>query len=412
MSRMHCPIMESVRRLLSAAANASLYGMEHPQVRRLVTRAYEILSSALNEREEFSLALVENELLIDGRPQEYTLFLDRFARLLSSRRIGHVRLLRGITLAEVSDFISCLAGHHTAAVADSDSHLQLGRLELRERGEGDGGPEVEEAPPAISDTEGFRVRQGDGKRREVDLESLPAREMDRMLEIYETVRRRGRLKIAGIIDMVSEFVSAFRTEGQALLIMAALRDADDYTFTHSTNVCILNMAQAISLGVSGQQLNDIGVAGMLHDIGKLFIPEEIITKNGKLSDDEFRLIRSHPLKGARYLLDIAGAPRLAIVNAFEHHLKFDLSGYPRVPAGWRQNLCSQMTTISDIFDALRTKRSYRDPLPLEKIVTMLREMSGSELHPVLTDNFLSILAGLTTPPSPSRSSSAQPVPSR
>jgi HD-GYP domain-containing protein (c-di-GMP phosphodiesterase class II) len=179
--------------------------------------------------------------------------------------------------------------------------------------------------------------------------------------------------------------------------MAALRDADEYTFTHSSNVCILNIAQAMALGITGELLNEIGVSAMLHDIGKLFIPEEILTKKGKLTPEEFELMKQHPSRGARYLLETPGVPRMAVVTAFEHHTKFNLSGYPKLPADCRQNLCSHMTMISDFFDALRTRRPYREPMEVPQITTMMREMMGTELHPQLTSNFLNVLSRMTMP---------------
>jgi len=221
---------------------------------------------------------------------------------------------------------------------------------------------------------------------------MPAEEIARLMEIYEAVKYRHKLKITGIFEIVSDFVDAFRQEGRSLLVLAALRETDTYTFTHSTNVCILNLAQAMALGIEGQLLNDIGVAGMLHDIGKLFIPEEILTKSGKLTQQEFELMQTHPARGARYLMESPGVPRLAIVNAFEHHLKYDLSGYPKVPPAWIQNICSQMTTISDFYDALRTKRPYRDALEQEVIRGYMLEILGSHLHPGLTRNFLRIIS--------------------
>jgi HD-GYP domain-containing protein (c-di-GMP phosphodiesterase class II) len=153
----------------------------------------------------------------------------------------------------------------------------------------------------------------------------------------------------------------------------------------------------MALGIEGQQLKDIGVSAMLHDIGKLFIPEEIITKKGQLSDEEFALMKEHPVKGARYLMETAGVPRMAAIAAFEHHARFDLSGYPAVPADWRLNLCSQLTMISDFFDATRTRRSYREPIALDQIMAMMFDMAGKELHPVLTRNFLHILYNLKNP---------------
>lgn len=100
------------------------------------------------------------------------------------------------------------------------------------------------------------------------------------------------------------------------------------------------------------------------------------------------------IKGARYLLETTGVPRLAVIVAYEHHLKFSLSGYPNVSQNWQQNICSHMTTISDFFDALRTRRSYREPMHMREIAGMMLDMMGTELHPVLARNFLRILSGL------------------
>jgi HD-GYP domain-containing protein (c-di-GMP phosphodiesterase class II) len=114
-----------------------------------------------------------------------------------------------------------------------------------------------------------------------------------------------------------------------------------------------------------------------------------VLETRELSDEEFDLMKSHPVKGARYLLDNPGVPRMAAITAYEHHAKYNLGGYPKLPSDWRQTLCSHMTTISDIFDALRTRRSYR-----EQISAMMESMMGSDLHPQMTSNFLNIIPGL------------------
>ena len=154
----------------------------------------------------------------------------------------------------------------------------------------------------------------------------------------------------------------------------------------------------MALGIEGQLLHDIGIAAMLHDVGKLYVPEEVITKDGELTDEEWDLMRSHPAKGAQHLLDTPGVPRLAVAVAFEHHMRFNLEGYPKVSKDWELNLCSQMTTISDMFDALRTRRSYREPMEAERIALIMKSNSGVDLHPVLAKNFLNILRKLTDTP--------------
>ena len=382
--------LEFIRHLLSATTNASLYGKEHPQVTRLISKTFDTLLTVLDKRQEFCFAIIENELVIDGRPQNFNLFISRFIQILAARNIEHIKLLQGITQQEITEFITAMARHEAEPKTgiNSTSHLQIGRIEVVS-------PAEQEGTGAGDASSNSNVSTASGKSKTsvtIDIQKMPAREMARFMEIYDAVKSRKKFKINGILEIVNDFVTTFRKGGQALLLMVALRETDEYTFTHSANVCILNIAQAISFGIEGQLLNDIGVAGMLHDIGKLFIPEEIITKKDSLSTEEFKLMQSHPIKGANYLLDTPGVPRLAIVNAFEHHLKYNLSGYPKVSASWKQNLISQMTTISDIFDALRTRRSYREPLPLSQICHMMTEMTGTELHPALTVNFIEIIS--------------------
>jgi len=371
-------IEEFIRHLLSAVANASLYGMDHPQVVRLSSQACSDILKILSDNGDLTLLVVDNELIADGEPVDTGLFLGRFVQILKTSGISHLKILEGVSQQEISNLIADLARRGEKSVGPvSSDHIRLGLLEIRVGGYSS----VQKG--GLSDTV-----------PKVDIRQFPSEELEKFKDIYDTIKRQQKLKITGVFDIVSGFVNVFRQEGRPLLAMAAMRDTDEYTFTHSTNVCVLNLAQAMSLGIEGQMLNDIGVSAMLHDIGKLFVPEELLTGQKKLSITEFNIMRQHPVLGARHLLETPGVPRLAIVTAYEHHLKFNLSGYPAVPPDWQQNLCSHMTAISDFFDALRTRRSYREPLELPKIVEMMTGMMGSDLHPVLTRNFLKIISKL------------------
>ncbi|MBW4053887.1 MAG: HD domain-containing protein [Proteobacteria bacterium] len=375
-------IYDFIRILLSAATNAALYGMEHPQVVRLSEQAFTSISLILETRPGITLLVIENELVIDGKPQELSLFLNRFTQILNSREIGSIRLLAGLSKPEIIALIGGLSrqSEDGAQTTPSSDHIRLGKVELR----------VQDSPEKTGAT-------GSNKRK-LTLPEMPHEESARFMEIYETVKKKHKLQINGVSDIVSSFIDVFRQEGKPLLAMAALRDKDEYTFTHSTNVCVLNLAQAMALGIEGQLLNDIGIAAMVHDIGKLFIPEEILMKPDKLTAEEFNIMRQHPVKGARHLLETSGVPRLAVIAAYEHHLKYNLSGYPHVSSDWQQNLCSHMTTISDFFDALRTKRTYRAPVPLKETAGMMLDMMGTDLHPALTRNFLRIITRLIKSP--------------
>jgi HD-GYP domain-containing protein (c-di-GMP phosphodiesterase class II) len=151
------------------------------------------------------------------------------------------------------------------------------------------------------------------------------------------------------------------------------------------------MSQAENLGFTGEQLHAIGIAALLHDIGKIFVPDEILNKQGVLNTEERRIIETHPVKGARYLMGIDGIPKLAILAALEHHQKFDGSGYPSMKGGWTPNITSQLITIADVFDAMRSRRSYQNAFPQEKIEAVLIKGSDTSFNPVLVDRFLKMI---------------------
>lgn len=368
-------IHESLRSLFSATTSASLYGTEHPQVIRLAETAFTGISTALGISPEISLVVIEGELVINGEAPVFSLSLNRFAEALTSSGIGHLKFITGLSREEIDAFIDGIAGQGTGRKPLlSSEHLRLGQADLSLAGEN-----------GATEDSGH-----------ISFEELPAEELARFTEIYELLKSRSKLKISGLVEIVSAFIDTFRQEGEIRLVTAALRTSNEYSFTHAANVCILNLAQAIELGIDGKLLNDIGVASILHDIGKLFLPEEILTTTALLTDPEFRIMQEHPALGARHLLETPGIPRLAVVTAYEHHMRYNLSGYPLAPDGWRPNLCSQMTMISDFFDAMRTERSYRNAASLKTIADMMLEKNGTEFNPFLTRNFLNILKRVVT----------------
>lgn len=371
------PMQSFIRLLVTAVSTSVLYSLGHQQVAKLCRAALENLDAAIGNKPEISFMLVDDELVHENRPLPTGMHVNRLASALRNRGIGHLRIRHGVTLKEIGMLVKTL-GQSAAEEARSTEHIRFGRLELHRK--------------ERRDNEG---ETSSDARKIKTLADIPLEELATFMEIYEEARQNRKLNIVGISEIVGCFIDSFKQVATPLMALAPLRAMDEYTFTHSTNVCILNLAQAMSLGIEGPLLHDIGVAAMLHDIGKLYVPEEVLTKPGKLDDAEWEMIKKHPVKGAQRLLDTPGVPRLAVVTAYEHHMKFNLSGYPRASEGWEQNICSHMTTISDVFDALRTKRSYHEPMEFDRIASIMLELSGKDLHPVLTLNFLKIAGRLT-----------------
>jgi HD-GYP domain-containing protein (c-di-GMP phosphodiesterase class II) len=367
-------IHDFIRYTVTAISNVALYTSDHPQVEHLCAQGLTNLGEAMGDAPSISFMVIDEELIFDGSSLGNSLYTRRFARLLAAHGIGNIRIARDVELGEMEALAFSLAkkGDGPKAVSSS-KNIRLGKIEVRTTQSGDLGSATH-AP-----------------RQDLTIPDVTSEEMARVMEVYEEVKKQKNLRVAGIQEIVAGIIEALRHDSSPFLALAPLRSMDEYTFTHSINVCTLNLSQAMGLHIEGQRLADIGIAALLHDIGKLFIPAEVINKPGKLDEAEWSLMKQHPAKGAEYLAASPEISKLAAVTAFEHHMKFNNDGYPKVPQGWKQNLCSQMTTISDIFDAMRTRRSYRKSMETKEVISLMLGITGTELHPGLMKNFLKIL---------------------
>lgn len=194
-----------------------------------------------------------------------------------------------------------------------------------------------------------------------------------------------------IIDALS---AAIADDASALLALTACPGSDSrdqYTFTHMVNVAVLTLAQGIALGVDGPLLRAFGVAALMHDIGKVRTPPEVLNKPERLTNDEFAIMKRHVIDGAAILQRTPGMSALAPVVAFEHHLKQDLSGYPENVGVRRLNVCTLMVTIADVFDALRSHRPYRQGLATSRIRTIMSEQDNPAFNRPLLMHFVAML---------------------
>ncbi|MBW2475967.1 MAG: HD domain-containing protein [Deltaproteobacteria bacterium] len=365
-----------LRNLSIAVSTANLYGLDHNQIKRLCKNAHKALAEAFSFSSDISLIRLDDQLAINGHPLPSSIYIGRFARYMQISGVGHIKFLPAIEPEELHQLVSALV--KKTGLINSSVNVRLGQVEVRK-------------------SSASKLSQGQLQKAKQILSGNSSEELAKLMDIYTDAQNHRQLHVAGLSEIVSEFIDIFASYAEPMLTLVPLRSMDEYTFTHSLNVCMLNLAQATSLGLSGPLLHDIGLSAMLHDVGKLFVPQEILNKPGRLSSEEKDLMEAHPERGAEYLLNTPGVPRMAVINAYEHHLRYDLSGYPKVNSKWNQNICSQMTTISDVYDALRTKRPYRSPLNAEDVLGIISELDGSQLHPVLTENFLRLMKKVDTP---------------
>jgi HD-GYP domain-containing protein (c-di-GMP phosphodiesterase class II) len=154
------------------------------------------------------------------------------------------------------------------------------------------------------------------------------------------------------------------------------------------NVCIMSLLLASQLKMTREQLVVVGLAGLLHDIGKVRVPHAIISKPAKLTPDEMEIVKRHTIYGAHILRDVPDISRLAMVVAFEHHAGFNLSGYPRIAAKKMPNLITRIVFVADCFDAMTsTRRLYRDPKRIDQALKEILDGAGTAFDPLLAKLF-------------------------
>ncbi|HTL04447.1 MAG TPA: HD domain-containing phosphohydrolase [Gemmatimonadales bacterium] len=344
-----------------------LYPVENAAVQKALEELQASAVALLERENELELRLSGDFLFINGT--RLRLELDNFAafsNLLTTLRafdIGIFRTEPGVERREWQALLSILLS------VSGDTTIEDRYIALVDRLGGAGVPHIDFEPQAETAD---------------PLDSQAAREVAKRTyshgvavtkEVVNSIRLGRTSSVKKVKRAVQMIVDQVLTNETSILGLTALRDYDEYTFTHSVNVCIFAVALGRKIGLTKLQLYDLGMTALLHDIGKAKIPIDILNKTHGLADEEWRVIQAHPWGGAMTLFGLRGyqeIPYMAILVAHEHHMKTDLSGYPRAIRPRSLGIFSRIVAVADGFDAATTRRSYQT-VPIEPD-QVLREM--------------------------------------
>ncbi len=205
-------------------------------------------------------------------------------------------------------------------------------------------------------------------------------------------------RYAGIgkaVHMVQNMVDLIMDDDNVLLGLSTIRDYDDYTFTHSVNVAILSVCLGNRIGLSRPLLGRLGLSGLFHDLGKIDVPIQILNKPGRLEDDELAQLQKHSLNSVRRIIRLrASYDKKAeiLLPPFEHHLKYDLSGYPKTPRKSPITLLGRIVAIADVYDAVTSQRIYRSKfLSPDQALGLMLKGAGTDFDPILLKVFINML---------------------
>ncbi len=198
-----------------------------------------------------------------------------------------------------------------------------------------------------------------------------------VVSMFSDVRMGNALKLDDALSLVDEINQSIARNSSALVSLSRLKNADDYTYLHSVAVCVLMMALGRQLGLTGKVLQQVGLAGLMHDLGKIFIPIEVLNKPGKLTDEEFNIVKMHPLKGWEFLKNSNEVNDLTLDVCRHHHERVDGKGYPDKLSGEALTFFARMGAICDVYDAITSNRCYKKGWePAESIRKMAEWKDG------------------------------------
>jgi putative nucleotidyltransferase with HDIG domain len=372
---------EIVQRLSGALRAAALYSISHPSVAEHARALLNAVERIHASEPSVLIGFIGGEVVAADTPLlAVTAYRTELIRYMQALGVNRVLIERGVTLEELTAFVQAVSSpapsalHRTEGGSGPDddidflrlAHLRAGRIPV-------------DTTTGAWGSRAIQVRQ-------VYSGSVEAARM-----IWESTRAEGIPDVPVLHETVDRLAEAVDTSKPLMLGLTDMTSHDEYTFTHMVNVAVLSMASASALGIEGAQFRAIGMAAMLHDIGKVRTPIEILNKPCALTAEELVIMRRHPTDGAAILRTSREIPRLAAIVAFEHHLRRDGTGYPEGVRRDPINLATALCGISDVYDAMRSKRTYQESALPQRIMELMLHNDGGRFDPHLVRRFIGLM---------------------
>ena len=354
-----------------ALAVMGLYPEGHPARERAVDASFDLLGELAAAEANLQFSFLDGEVIYQRRIlRELTGW--EWGTRLAAAGVERIEFLEGVTREEYAAWLDETQRLLAGETPDTAEARQLGVRRIRY-----GAVEVRG-----SSAGGAPVAPGG----EVVVPDLDA-EVETIQWLHGEVGRLGRLPLLEAEAVVRSLSVAMHSQSQIRLPLLQLKTFDQYTTTHSSNVAVLAMALTEYLGLGSREIRGFGVAGLLHDLGKVRIPKEILVKPGKLTDEERTVMQLHPVDGARIIIEQEARLDVAAFVAYEHHIMLSGGGYPTLRYPRDCHYASKVVHVCDVYDALCTDRPYRPAWTSERALGYLAERSGLEFDPELVDVF-------------------------
>ena len=349
------------------------YGEGHPAVSRAVETAYGRLHDLQDAAPRLEFTFLPGEVLY-GHDLLAALESWEWSGKLSAAGIERLEVTGPVEEEHFARFLSHAAGILGLRTDERADLWQAGPATIRFGRVRVGGAEDTAGPRAIA-TLSYTLRE----------------EREAVTFLHDEVASGAELPLLEAYGVVRSLSLAMHGGQVMMMPLLELKEFDQYTTTHSINVSVLAMSLAEYLGLGAATVRSFGLSGLLHDLGKIKIPREILTKPGRLTPEERTVIEAHPVDGARMILEGKDPMDLAAAVAYEHHLCLDGRGYPKLHYPREAQYASRLVHVCDVYDALRTRRPYRDAWSSGEALEYIRARSGAEFDPALAVAFIEMM---------------------
>ncbi len=359
-------IADLIRSLGASLKSRRLYPPTHPSVRTPVEKCFSELLRIFADRSELALVVTDGTLVFEGVPLfNMTSSLELFMQRLDAIGAPAVIFEKGLTTGDIENFIRFL--HET-----TEQGLSAERIQEILKGMGVAHIRVKLKKDDEEDDAGAAREIYDGAVQAV-------------VSVIDDVRS-GRIPSGAESDrVVRDMGGMLRKNRDAILALTLIKNFDEYTYNHSVNVAVLSLALADSLSLAEAEKIEVGVAGLLHDVGKTQLALDLIRKPGGLTDAEFEEIKKHPEEGYVLLGKMSHIRPGSAYMVLEHHMRFDHKGYPKRDTDYKFHANSGLISVSDCYDALTTMRSYQKARSPLEALALMKKLGGNSLPADLVD---------------------------
>jgi len=355
-------------------AAMALYTDGHPARERAIDASYQQLQDLQDAHQHPLFTFLGDEIVFGRLPLKELRAWD-WSRRLAQAGVQRLEFEDHVTREDFEAFLDEILARLTLSAIDTTETRQMRRSSIRYGAVGVRGEGEQHATPLQTATITYSL----------------AEETETLRWMQNELKETGMLPIVEAEAVVRSLAVAMHSGRQLMIPLLQLKEFDQYTTTHSLNVSVLAMALGEALGLGARDVRTFGIAGLLHDLGKIRIPLEILTKPGRFTDEERRVMNQHPSDGARIILGSVQRLDLAAVVAYEHHIMLNGEGYPSMRFRRDCHYASKVVHVCDVYDALRTTRPYREAWPQQKTIEYLESRSGVEFDKDIVNTFVHMM---------------------